>query len=356
RLAGAESEPGVALPPALLDGALRACHWVGRQAPPRRGELAIPFSLGALELFEPLPPSCWAHAISVGRAGEVERFELTICDGEGRVLARLTEFAGRLPGASAEPKPRALPASSEDEGGPRFYAPSWAPAPIAPIAPIAPSAAGGREAATLVLVGASVALELAVRDLDSWEWVICVADPAALRSRQAELAAAESLDVVFVAGLGQASELAATSEDLAAVTDQLEPCCFAVLELLRAAEAGELRGPIRCVVVHARDDDQSRPELGALAGFARSAGAGLARFELLSLGVDVELPERTLAEAVHAELRAGGRASGQELRLSPSGTREQRTLEPVEEAVALTASSMARTAWGDSAPALGPRT
>src|SRR5262249_44004279 len=87
RLAATGASPGTELPPALLDGALRACHWAGRSTAPRPGELAVPFSLGALNSFAPLPEVCHAHARLAGESADVRRFDLTVYDEQGRVLA-----------------------------------------------------------------------------------------------------------------------------------------------------------------------------------------------------------------------------------------------------------------------------
>ncbi|MGP4086975.1 beta-ketoacyl synthase N-terminal-like domain-containing protein, partial [Streptomyces sp. KR55] len=101
RLAQAGTAPGTQLPPALLDGALRACHWTGRTTAPRPGELAVPFSLGALDSFAPLPEVCHAHARLADESAGVRRFDLTVYDDQGRVLASVRDFAGRLPGIQA---------------------------------------------------------------------------------------------------------------------------------------------------------------------------------------------------------------------------------------------------------------
>ncbi|WP_238697570.1 SDR family NAD(P)-dependent oxidoreductase, partial [Streptomyces sp. E2N166] len=101
RLARTGAAPDTQLPPPLLDGALRACHWTGRTTAPRPGELAVPFSLGALDSFGPLPEVCHAHARLAGESAGVRRFDLTVYDDRGRVLASLRDFAGRLPGKQA---------------------------------------------------------------------------------------------------------------------------------------------------------------------------------------------------------------------------------------------------------------
>ncbi|WP_415923913.1 SDR family NAD(P)-dependent oxidoreductase, partial [Streptomyces sp. ID05-47C] len=313
RLAQAGTVPGTQLPPALLDGALRACHWTGRTTAPRPGELAVPFSLGALDSFAPLPEVCHAHARLVGESAGVRRFDLTVYDDQGRVLARVRDFAGRLPGAPAAPAAVALatPAAQAEQepasGEPRLYEPYWHPA-----ADPEPADAAG----TLVLLGPSGELESALAATGPWRRVVAVGEDT---GRLASLADEDGLDLAVVLG----------DADDGSPADLLDRACAPVLDVLDAARTGVLPGRVRCLVLHTQDEGEDRPEWAALAGFARSTGPVAPRLELLVLGVDGAAPAAEVARAVAVELRAAPRAAGLEVRRTASGERQVRALRPL---------------------------
>ncbi|WP_327070808.1 SDR family NAD(P)-dependent oxidoreductase [Kitasatospora sp. NBC_01302] len=315
KLSGPEAAAGVEPAPALLDGALRACHWAGRSTAPRAGELAVPFSLGAVELFAPLPAVVYAHARLVSETAGVRRFDLTVHDEQGQVLAELRDFAGRMPNAP-----------SPGSGSPRAYQPYWHAA-----AEPEPGATAG----TLLLVGELPGLEPALAATGAWQRIVTIAeDPDRIGALLPELGELPGLDVAFVAGLADAPALGQDSTDALALDAELDQACFAVLEVLRAAESGALRGRVRCLLAHLQDDGQDRPGRAALAGFARSTGAIAPRFELLTLGLPASAPAAELAAALAVELRAAPRAAGLEVRRTPAGDRELRALQPLPDGAA----------------------
>ncbi|MDC0708550.1 SDR family NAD(P)-dependent oxidoreductase [Stigmatella sp. ncwal1] len=86
------------LHPALLDGALQAVS--GLTPPSTSGESELlPFSLGEVHVFGPLPAHCFVHVTqSVGHegpAGAAHRFHLHLLDETGRELATLRDFTLR---------------------------------------------------------------------------------------------------------------------------------------------------------------------------------------------------------------------------------------------------------------------
>ncbi|MER6036912.1 SDR family NAD(P)-dependent oxidoreductase [Streptomyces sp. NPDC001835] len=367
RLTRPGTAPGTELPWALLDGALRACHWTGRSSAPRPGELAVPFSLGALDPFAPLPEVCHAHARTAGESAGVRRFDLTVYDDQGRVLASVRDFAGRLPGTQAPPAGPAvgvraalagsasgLPAASGTPGGvsapggvsgtaaragtaapaapaafgtpgapskpaapaaqavpaagePRLYEPYWRPA-----ADPEPAAAAG----TLALLGRHPELESALTATGVWRRVVAVGEDT---GRLASLAAEDGLDLAVVLG----------GTDGGSPADLLDRACAPVLDVLDAARTGGLPGRVRCLVLHTQDAGEDRPEWAALAGFARSTAPVAPRLELLTLGVDTAAPAAEVARAVAVELRAAPRAAGLEVRRTASGERQVRALRPL---------------------------
>ncbi|GCB43496.1 malonyl CoA-acyl carrier protein transacylase [Streptomyces sp. NL15-2K] len=335
-----DSTTGTELPPALLDGALRACHWTGRSAAPRPGELAVPFSLGALDVFAPLPGVCHAHARLVGESAGVRRFDLTVYDDEGRVLATARDFAGRTPSApsaltassaptrataaaaspaatartaqAAPSEPTAPTEPAPAPGEPRLYEPYWRPVSI----PEPGSAAG-----TLALLGRHPELESALAATGAWRRVVTVGEGT---GALASLAGDDGLDLAVVAALTD-TEAGETSP-----ADLLDRACAPVLDVLDAVRSKALPGRVRCLVVHPQDDGRDRPEWAALAGFARSTAPTAPRLELLTLGVDAAAPAAEVARAVAAELRAAPRAAGLEVRRTASGEREIRSLRPID--------------------------
>ncbi|MFH8902656.1 SDR family NAD(P)-dependent oxidoreductase [Streptomyces coeruleorubidus] len=320
RLAQTGTVPGTQLPPALLDGALRACHWTGRTTAPRPGELAVPFSFGALDSFAPLPEVCHAHARVAGESAGVRRFELTVYDDQGRVLASVQDFAGRLPGiqatlagpaagaqaALAGRTPTAQAGPEPASGEPRLYEPYWRLA-----ADPEPADAAG----TLVLLGRHPELESALAATGVWRRVVAVGEDT---GRLASLTDEDGLDLVVVLG----------DADGDSPADLLDRACAPVLDVLDAARTGVLPGRVRCLVLHTQKAGEDRPEWAALAGFARSTGPVAPRLELLTLGVDIAAPAAEVAQAVAVELRAVPRAAGLEVRRTASGERQVRALRP----------------------------
>ncbi|MGW7131153.1 SDR family NAD(P)-dependent oxidoreductase [Streptomyces bobili] len=314
RLAQAGTAPGTQLPPAFLDGALRACHWTGRTTAPRPGELAVPFSLGALDSFAPLPEVCHAHARLVGESAGVRRFDLTVYDDRGGVLARVRDFAGRTPGgvpAAPAAVARTTPAARADQepasGEPRLYEPYWHPA-----ADPEPADAAG----TLVLLGHARELESALAATGPWRRVVAIGEDT---GRLASLADEDGLDLAVVLG----------DADDGSPADLLDRACAPVLDVLDAARTGVLPGRVRCLVLHPQNAGEDRPEWAALAGFARSTGPVAPRLELFTLGVDGSAPAAEVARAVAVELRAAPRAAGLEVRRTAAGERQVRALRPL---------------------------
>lgn len=320
RISGDASDPQLGLPPGLLDGALRACHWVGRTQAPTMGDLEVPFSLGALEVFAPLTSVCYAHAQLAGESGGIRRFHLVVYDEQGHALVSIRDFAGRIPSESAATTP--IRASREGGQG-RFYAPCWREAAEPEL---------GDTAQTLVLVGGAQ-IESSLRATGLWHEVVRIAesDPQTIARALVGLATSDGVDLAFVEGVDEGSAFTPNSTSADRLDTVFDRTCFAMLEVLRAVDTVPLRRRVRCVLVHAQDDGQDRPERGALAGFGRSTVAIAPRFELLTLGVPRTMPPAELASAVATELRVAPRCGGLEVRRTEAGTREVRALQAVRE-------------------------
>ncbi|GDY71499.1 hypothetical protein SAV31267_009840 [Streptomyces avermitilis] len=260
-------------------------------------------------MLGPLPAVCYVHARLVGETAGVRRFDLTICDEQGHVLATLKDFAGRTPSAPAV-----------EVGQPRLYEPYWRAA-----AEPAPGTAAG----TLALAGGLPGLRDALAATGMWRRIVDIPEHHdGLADLLAGLADPDGLHFAFVRGFTEPAAFDPAATGTEALEDSLDRSCFAMLDLLRAVESGALPGRLRCLLIHPQDGGEDRPEHAALAGFARSTAAIAPRFELVTLGVsgDVAVPE--LASAVAVELAAAPRAAGAEVRRTAAG-REVRALRPV---------------------------
>ncbi len=87
---------GFAWHPSLLEGALQT---VVGLVEPQPTLTYLPFSLGEMRVFAPLPERCGAHAVrAAGRAAgdaRLLKFDVRIFDEEGRVLVEIADFAMR---------------------------------------------------------------------------------------------------------------------------------------------------------------------------------------------------------------------------------------------------------------------
>ncbi|MFM9608161.1 SDR family NAD(P)-dependent oxidoreductase [Streptomyces niveiscabiei] len=282
-------------PWALLDGALRACHW----AVPWSGDLAVPFSLGSLDAFGELSAGTSAHARLVGESAGVRRFDVTVYDAQGHVVAVVRDFAGRT--------------TSGATGEPRLYEPYWRAAPEPEVGDAAP---------TLVVLGDHPALEAELRADGAWARVVSGGDLAASASDS-------GLDVVVVSELddvmGGPGGVMGGQDDVLSPAELLDRLCAPVLDVLDGVRTGVLGGRVRCVVVHR----EGAPEGAAFAGFALSTAPVAPRLELLTLEVAAGASVREVARAVAAELRAVPRVAGLEVRRTAAGQREVRGLRVV---------------------------
>ncbi|MFJ2773110.1 SDR family NAD(P)-dependent oxidoreductase [Streptomyces sp. NPDC087300] len=349
-LALPEQDTGVAelLPPALLDGALRACHWADLTSPEEAGSLAVPFSLGTLEVRAPyagLPRTCYAYAVPARHtdpAAGLRRFDVRVLDEAGTELVRIDDFGGRRLDDNA-PAPAPEPAGTET---PFFYQQVWQDKDLAPDAPAAADAvlvladadttaeglaalSGGRRvidvrtATSFARTGPDryavdpsragdferllTDLERAgVRSLDIVHLWGVTADPVPNGAAGAAEAAGEALDAAFARGLGS------------------------LRSLVLALDAVRLTGRVRCAYVLAETESGPRPDQEAVAGFALSTSGVLPRLELFTVTCAdglADAPE--LPGLLAAELAQGGRLAGAEVRRSTAG-RQIRALRAAE--------------------------
>ncbi|MBL1100571.1 type I polyketide synthase [Streptomyces coffeae] len=270
RLPEGSPSAGFTLHPALLDGLLRAVHWLNRHTAPEPGDLVVPFSLGRIDILRPLPPVCFAHAVPAAgsglRAAAVQRFDIVVVDEQGAELVRIRDFAGRvLPAADA-------PAPGE---APRFYAYDWEPRPADGPRAHAPGSA------LLVLADDPEPARLLARS-GRWARVVRVEAGGRFHADGLDAYTIDPLDAGhyrrLLAELGDGGLDVVHLWDLD--DDRREPIrldtalntgLFPVLHLLQAARG--LEGGIRVVYGHGAPTGEPSPEREATAGLCRIAEA-----------------------------------------------------------------------------------
>ncbi|MET9831647.1 SDR family NAD(P)-dependent oxidoreductase [Streptomyces sp. NPDC006385] len=345
------------LPPALLDGALRVCHWADGEPPGQEGHLAVPFSLDALRIAAPgerLPRSCWAYAVPAG-GGETPsqpgRFDVRVVDDDGRELLTLTGFGGRLlatadAGTAAASHPAAAAgtvAASRPE--PFFYRQEWqdrAPEPARPTAADAVLVLDGTGATAAALAAASPARRVVeVRPGTGFERTApdrFTVDPERAGDyerilRELSRDGVRALDVVHLWGLHTDPVrygADATDDGARVALDRAFALGLGSLRaLVRAVGAVRPAESVRCAYVVEESEEGARPEQEAAAGFAASVTAVLPGFEMFTVTCADGLARTSdLADLLEQELNRGGRTAGLEVRRSRSG-RQVRVLRRV---------------------------
>lgn len=100
--ASAADPGGYRLHPSLLDAALHASLGL-MQSVPAGSSPALPFALDSLEIFAPCDSLMWAALRRAGGSA-VSKYDIDLCDGQGRVAVRLRGLAMR---AASQPAPAA---------------------------------------------------------------------------------------------------------------------------------------------------------------------------------------------------------------------------------------------------------
>ncbi|WP_055551911.1 SDR family NAD(P)-dependent oxidoreductase [Streptomyces kanamyceticus] len=348
-IADADTRASELLPPALLDGALRACHWADRASPEESRSLAVPFNLGTLEIRTPLarlPRACYAHAVPARHADAasgLRQFDVRILDGSGTELVRIENFGGRhLDAASARPP------EPVETTAPFFYEQAWQDQPLAPDAPadadavlvLADTDATARNLAALSggrrVIDVRTATVFARTGPD--RYAVDPTHPADFERLLTELErdGVRSLDVVHMWGL-TTEPVPYGRQGAARQAEEALDAAFArglgaLRSLVLAADAVRLAGRVRCAYVLAETESGPRPDQEAAAGFALSTTGVLPRFELFTVTCAdglAETPE--LPGLLAAELAQGGRLTGAEVRHAKAG-RQVRALRRAEAA------------------------
>ncbi|MEU5226815.1 amino acid adenylation domain-containing protein, partial [Streptomyces toyocaensis] len=288
--------------PSLLDAALQTA---GRLVPgagdPAGPAPYLPFSLGSVRLYAPLPERGYAYATPARRpapAGSLA-FDVALLDENGQVAVALESFtlralrpadAPRAADTAPRPGERAVPAVDVVHA----FEPGWetVPAPL-----------GGLPTAARVLL-------LAPADAADAGDVAAALTAAGADVRRLPLAGGFDAEAaVRTAGAGRVHVVHLAGRDRTA-RDSVEHGFHAALSFLRAWQR-ERRDALRYLYVH--HEPAASAAQPAMAAFARTV-----RLEQpsVALGVLAVAPGRPLTEAVVAELGADG---GPEVRTDAEG-------------------------------------
>ncbi|MFD6226122.1 SDR family NAD(P)-dependent oxidoreductase [Streptomyces sp. NPDC060232] len=337
---GGADDPDLVLPPGLLDGALRTCHWIGRTTAPEASELAVPFGIGELRVHGPLPPVCYAHAEVTGGDRRAEwRYRVTVVDAEGRELARVDDIVGRLYDAAELPDGTAEashpadavpagPAAADSPGEHLFYRPVWRETDLLPADGAVPGAtllvlagrpgeadalgrAGGWNRVVEALPGDSFA------DLGGDRYTLDPAAPEQYR-RLLEVVGSPSSGRIDVAHLWNREPHGADSGLIGATG------LLSVLWLVQAAAPASVR---IAYVYGAASPEAPAPEHEAVTGLALSARAAAPGCEVFTVRFGA-LREPDEAVRLAAELTSPSPRGGAEVRFA-AGRRSVRGAERV---------------------------
>jgi polyketide synthase PksN len=147
-VAGVDAD-AFALHPAVLDAAIRTSLGVGGLVMDG-GELQVPVGLRRIEIFAPIGERVWAHArrsapVPGDNVPEQRHYDVTLCDGDGRVLIRIERL-------TVQPAPQLALAVRRAQARPAVPARSAA-APEAAVRSVAVSAAAPDASAGLAAQG-----------------------------------------------------------------------------------------------------------------------------------------------------------------------------------------------------------
>jgi acyl transferase domain-containing protein len=117
------------LHPSLVDGALQA--GVAAQLRADEQGMVVPFSIGEVEILQPLQPDCLSYVTSAGDAGNegsrVSRTQISILDSQGQILVRIRDSVG-VP--LREVHKQSSGAARSDEFSRLYYRHRWEKSPL----------------------------------------------------------------------------------------------------------------------------------------------------------------------------------------------------------------------------------
>lgn len=300
------------LHPSLVDGALRTCLAVGLE-PAEYSTPIVPFFLGELEFRHPLGKECYAYvtpaqSLTPGedQNSNVQKHDITLLDINGRVLARLKDFAARtLTGESNA-------AAAQKQQDVQYYDYAWLesalPAAKAPVSASAPRVLVLSDDAALAdslrslygdaatVIGVTPGEEFAQHDSNRFS-----VDALSLSSLHAlceQLDAQQTWPSHIVHALGANTHFDDVVQ--AGTVAQLHARLQSLRYLFVALERVKPGQDLRCANIYTARADQVEPQHDAVSGYARSLLTINHRFELFTLRSDADNAV-ALAENVYAE-------------------------------------------------------
>ncbi|MEG8178092.1 ACP S-malonyltransferase [Nocardia terpenica] len=267
------------LHPGMFDAALQSSLWLVAQ---RSRDLHLPFSIGSVDIFGPLPARAVSHVVVRKSTVTGTKIDVRVADESGRVVLRVTDMWLR-------PWPRG---GSDDTG--TYFRPDWVPSAAADrrepgdvlvLAPTSTAAeriadelnrqAGGPVRTVLATVGTSFEATGADRyrvrpDSDVDLETLCAAGP---------------FDTVIVECSGGGH----TPPTAERVTEQIDADVLPVLLLLRALVRATGKRRIRVVCGYSGDS----PAHAALGGLLRTAGRESARLSTVLVALPREGSDET---------------------------------------------------------------
>jgi polyketide synthase PksN len=306
----ASVQDGVLLPPELLDGILRASHWVGTFDRPPSGRFGVPLSLGEIVPRGPIHGLCYAHATR--RVDDPNSFDISIVDPQGLELAAIRRLTTRIFDQAANLTPQSA-----------VFVQDW-------VAQAMPETATGAD--VLILFDDTSDRAATFRAPGTWRRVITVTPSSGFVASFADLVGLDPSDpthyerLIASLGLGAADTVdmamlwSLTEEDRISQDRELklERNLHALRALLEALSRQAANTKIRCLTAHTQDDQAVRPELEAMAGFAMSIGSSLPKLDLFTLCLNTTSPA-DVAAIVAAELTHRSGQATKEIRHTPQG-------------------------------------
>ena len=301
------------LHPTLLDAAFQTAMalLVSRQ-PAGAASLMVPFSTGEVTFSGALPRRCWVHvkALSSEGAPGVARFQLVLCDDEGRVRVRLDDFVAREFTASSERPASAAPVREAGEPAPisrdtlAFFRPVWRRAAVPPL-----RSEGGTPGTVLILRrDTEPSLSAALHRVHAGQRVVEAwlgrgqegpvgsihldcrrqADFEALLGRVGPVSTA-----YFLGGLADTGPEARNALDVHAVDEAQEHGVMSLLRLVRALSAVQPGRALGLYVVtqsvqHVLPGEPILPLAGGLIGLTKAISREYPHYRVRCVDVDGE--------------------------------------------------------------------
>jgi polyketide synthase PksN len=305
--------------PSLIDGSLQA--GMAGQIGVQGGEMLVPFSIGEVEILQPLQSTCYSYVTRVeddskrGKASAVVKSNVLIVDETGKILVRIRESVG-VPLRDVFKK--AEPAAAEVFSR-LYYSYDWEPAPLAAgdAKPLGPAAvvlfdtegtlrdlysarlsAAGTSAGQVILVRPGEAFQ----ELDGQSWTI---DPRSkadytrlFQSLVDKGYPVENICFAWPAGDVQSAE----GQTLA---QSLERGVYSFLFICQSLTELKLDHKAQLLFIHSRSGDDAQLHNEAMSGFVNTLHLEHPKLlcktvEIRQAGAGYEL----ILDAVAAELQA----------------------------------------------------